>query len=652
MNGEIMDADATSAGLKTNGKGSKPLEPFIFWDGEECKDAGYCLFGCSIAGAAPDATAYLQRPRLHTAEMLELLLSVAHENPRAFHVAFSFDYDVNQILQDLPWSALITLRATGKCEWMGYKIEHIPHKIFKASKNGKSIRIDDIFSYFRCRYDKALVKYNVGLPEIVGEITRGKDARSDFWYRDIDSIRHYWGLEVSLGCQLMDKIRKMSYRAGYLVKNWYGPGALAAYSLNAQKTTSLMASSPRPVHAAALSAYAGGWFERYKMGVHDGPVWSYDINSAYVYAMSLLPDLTSGTWEHVKFTDQIEARNAAQNTRFGLFRTDWKPDFDAYIRACHGLPFPLFHRDRDGSMHRPVKRSSVWLWNPEAANAACTPYAELKEAWIYHDNGSEPFSWVADMYNLRLALQAENDPSEKILKWTMASYYGRLAQRTGWDERNKRPPKFHQIEWAGWITSKCRSMVYRAAFRAATQNGLVSIDTDGIIATVPVYNLENGEGNQLGRWKREEYDGLIYLQNGVYWLRSGKKWNDPKLRGIPRTKLDPDIAMEALANGGVMELERRTFVGYGAALQRDRLEWRKWVGRPIQISAQEAGSRVHVAQICRACKTGASLTECLHDLAVLPEKDVVSSPHRLPWLAADKVNNPASEWVQHDLFPM
>jgi len=630
----------TSANGTTSSEG-----PFCFWDGEEVKDGGYCLFGASVGGARPDATTYILGKHLRTTDMLELLLDVAEACKSASHVAFAFDYDVNYILNALDWSYLSTLHGTGRVEWGEYVIEHIPHKIFKVKRGDRSIRIDDVFSYFRCRYDKALRKYNVGGPAEIDEIAAGKDKRADFWWKDINEIRRYWGTEVSLGCDLMEKIRAMSHRAGYHVKAWYGPGALAAYSLTEHKTTDLMKPSPPRVHGAALSAYAGGWFERYRMGVHDGPVFTWDINSAYVYAMSLLPDLSTGHWEHVIFPD----KEVARSVRFGLFRVAWKPDFNAYMRACHGVPLPLFHRDSNGSIHRPTGPTDVWLWNPEAANASATPYAKLMEGWIYHDDGTEPFKWVDDMYTLRLALQAENDPSEKILKWAMASYYGRLAQRAGWNERTNRIPRFHQIEWAGWITSKCRAMVFQAAFQAGCDGGLVSVDTDGIISTCPITDLPNGLGNQLGRWKAETYDGLIYLQNGVYWLQRDGKWEDPKLRGIPRTRLSPEIGLEALRNGGLMTLSRRTFTGYGAALQGRRGDWLTWGDHDLKISAQQAGSRIHVPQVCRTCLGGVTgLDVALHDLAVMPARGSFSTPHKLPWLGRQKNFHP--DWIQEHLI--
>lgn len=265
----------------TSGNGTTQFKTFIFWDGEECKDAEYCLFGASVGGNSPQEfpDQYIQSPRLPTHAMLELLCDVASEYPGSYHSAFSFDYDVNQILKDLSWRELIILRRTGKTKWEQYEITHIPHKIFRVKDTDRkvTVRIDDCFSFFRCRYDKALQKYGVGDKRVVESISAGKDARTDFWYKDIDYIRGYWDKEVSLGCELMGQIRTMAVNAGFHVKHWYGPGAFAAYSLAQNRADKIMAqavtrdggpySVPAAVRIAALNAYAGGWFERFQIGM-------------------------------------------------------------------------------------------------------------------------------------------------------------------------------------------------------------------------------------------------------------------------------------------------------------------------------------------------------------------------------------------------
>jgi hypothetical protein len=603
---------------------------FIAWDGEETRDAEYCLFGASIGGDAPEASTTLQHPYLSTQTLLDLLLSVSEANPKAYHVAYSFDYDVNWILRELSWPELITLRVKGKVTWHGYEIEHIPHKIFKVAKDSVHVRVDDVFSFFRCRYDKALVKYSIASAGIRDQITAGKDSRQDFLYKDILGIREYWSLELQTMCQLMDTVKDMADKAGFTkLKQWHGPGALASYSLREHKTERHMKQSPPVILHRALSAYAGGWFERYKCGYHDGPVATADLNAAYVWAMSLLPDLATGHWRYYRGRD---IDTVAAQCRFGLFRVKWQADTAGYMRACHGIPFPLFHRDNDGSVRRPLV-SDVWLWNPEAANCTATPYAKLIEGWVYEDDGTFPFSWVDGMYNRRLALQRAGEPAEKILKWATASYYGRVAQRTGWNERTRTPPRFHQIEWAGWITSKCRAEIYRLALDAGMRDGLVSVDTDGIISTVPFDIPASRIGDGLGQWKVEEFDGLIYIQNGVYWLRKKGVWEDPKLRGIPHAKFSPDIAMAALRSPeGTISVDRHNFRGYASAIRGKRDEWRTWVDDTVQLSALSAGARVHSERLCRACQAGKGLDQALHDLALVPNRQLKSKPHCLPWL--------------------
>jgi hypothetical protein len=610
---------------------------FISWDGEETRDAGYCLFGASINGARPESRNLIQRPEIRTGHMLDLLLTVAEANKKAPHIAYSFDYDVNNIIREFTWPQLITLRIKGHVKWGEYTIEHIPHKIFSVQGYGVSVRIDDIFSYFRSRYDKALDKYKAGTPDIRKAITAGKDNRSEFYYADIHDIRKYWSLELETMCELMTGIRKMAHSAGFTnVTQWHGPGALAAYSLKQNNAKKVMRKSPPQILNAALSAYSGGWFERFRFGFWNGPAYTADINSAYVYAMSLLPNLARGHWSyHRSGLDDL-----AKSCRFGVFHIEWQASENAYMRACHGAPFPLFHRDSDGTVKRPLS-SDVWLWNPESANCSATPFAKLTEAWIFEpeDPDEYPFAWVADMFANRLALQAIGNSAEKILKWAMASYYGRLAQRTGWNEETKSPPQFHQIEFAGWITSWCRAAMYQVGLDIGMRGGLVSIDTDGLISTVPFSSLPRGIGNELGRWKVESFDRLIYIQNGLYWLHcqgcddhDEPGWHDPKLRGIPRTKLEPEVAMEALRGDGKITLMRHSFRGYGAALQGKRDQWRTWVDDPVSVSALTAGSRVHAPDLCGACKAGRGFDETLHDLMLVPNRNRLSRPHTLPWM--------------------
>lgn len=609
---------------------------FIAWDGEAIEDM-YYLFGNS-------AGLYIEGDRrfLNTEEMLDLIVLTGDTYPEAFHIGFVFDYDVNNILRDLSFVHLAVLKKQGFVRWRGYEIHHVPAKIFKVRKldaTGKratrTVRIDDIFSYFRSRYDKVLVKYGIGTKEEQELITRGKDNRKEFGWEQTDTIRKYWQMELRLMVDLMNQLRSDFNDAGFYIGQWHGPGALAAYALKQHGSFKYKKKTPDEILEPARKAYSGGWFERFKAGMHDGPVYTADINSAYAYAFTQLPDLATGSWEYVA----SPSRNLAREVSFGLFHVRYnssQASISRYFRTCLlGTPLPLFQRDSRGIVTHPIKVDG-WYWNPEAQWVVDDPDAEFVEAWVYRHDGTLPFEWVGEMYDERLDMKANGNPAEKALKMTMASLYGRVAQRAGW-RRTKSAPRWHQIEWAGWVTSWCRSMIYEAALPIAESNGLVSIDTDGIISVSEFAPLRHGISDALGAWKIEEYSGIMYFQNGIYWLRNlDGEWEPPKMRGIPQRKMDWQTGYKALQSGGKIHIEKDNFVGYGAALHGRRKEWLTWQPSPTDIDIAIAGTRQHSAKWCRACRNGfTEWTDCLHNLTLLFATEYESQPHRLPWLEAE-----------------
>lgn len=612
-------------------------KPFVAWDGEECKDAGYCLFGSSVG-------LYIRKPHLSTEEMLDLIIRTGKAAPGAFHVGFSFYYDVNQILKDIGKLRIAILHKRNRVTWHNYTIEYIPHKIFTVSRfddeAGKivRVRIDDCWTYFRSRFDKALEKYGIGL-EYLARISEGKDERENFVWSNIDWIEEYWRLELTYLVELMDRLRKDVNDAGFYIGQWHGPGALASYALKQHGMGAFKRPTPKEILPAVMGAYSAGWFERYQAGVHDGPVYTGDINSAYVYAISLLPNLANGVWRHVGGSE-ITPR-FVRGTRFAVYHISRRGGFSQFMASCHGVPQPLALREKSGVISHPVD-SDGWYWSPEAALVAGDGVSTFLEAWVFEDDGTYPFKWVAEQYEHRLLLQRLGNPAEKVIKWMLASLYGRVAQRVGWDQATGEPPAWHQLEWAGFITSMCRSMCYRAAMDVALRDGLVSVDTDGIMSTVPFSDraFPTGIGDGLGQWKVEEFTGLIYIQNGVYWLKDGDgKWVDPKLRGVDkdamrRAKIDMsgEAAIKMLENGENLKILKKRFVGYGQALNGQWEKWRTWEEAPMEIDIHHSGKRQHLKLTCRACKQGYGMTDCLHDLAPMPADTFESQPHELPWL--------------------
>jgi hypothetical protein len=540
------------------------------------------------------------------------------EFPGCIHVSFSFGYDVNQIIKDLSVRALHVLRRYGKVRYKNFVIEHVPRKWFIVRHNGIQVKIFDVFLFFNCKFGVALRKYKIGTEEELDRIDKGKEERPDFSWLNIEHIETYWEIENQLGVQLMDALREIIYGANRYITSWHGPGALASYALRTNGTSAHMDKGiSEEINLAARYAMFGGRFQAFQAGYYEGPVYDRDINSAYAYAFSRLPSLSNGKWRY----DPYPSREEIPNVRLGLYHIRYRSKMSI-------LPKPLPHRSPNGHVSYPPVTEG-WFHASEAALVRNDPGADFLGAWIFEDDGTYPFAWIHDSFSDRVRMQEIGDPSEKTIKWELAALYGQAAQRAGWEHLGK-APQWHQIEWAGAVTAECRSMIFSAAIRA--RSSIVSIDTDGFISLAPVMALPNGIGDGLGEWKATEFTGILYLQNGIYWLRdSDGKWQPPKSRGIPRKKLDFNEVIDAVRANKNLEVSQHMFIGYGLALRGQIDKWRKWVDVPRTITFGGGGKAQHLPDHCPPCKAGYSWGSAMHPLFQVPPNEVLSTPYDLPW---------------------
>jgi hypothetical protein len=275
---------------------------------------------------------------------------------------------------------------------------------------------------------------------------------------------------------------------------------------------------------------------------------------------------------------------------------------------------------------------------------AGSPYARITESYEFSDDGTFPFGWVNDAYHARQVLQSRNDPAEKAFKWSLAAMYGAFARRVGWDKKTRLPPRSHELSWAGYITSHCRAAIYDVAAYAYSKGALISVDTDGVTATVPFPEdlVPEGFGNQLGQWKQDKFSAILFWQNGIYWLRdeNGLEWKEAKSRGIPKGVIPIQEALDALESGNFtppfapasIKTKKTKYIGYRAALGGKRFkEWRKWIIEDNTIVFGGQGKGSHLPVFCKKCRT-IGQEQGMHTVTHFPPKEMESSPHKLPWL--------------------
>lgn len=688
---------------------------FIAWDMEGITYVPDTPQSPVLFGASTGDT--VRSTNLSTREMLSCILRVERDNPSAYHVGYGFTYDVNQILCDLPGTALRILKDTNNVTWNGYRIQYMPRKWFRVSigKGSDKVvaQIWDIFTFFGTSFVNACRKMlgchkehtrfvpcgNSVCAEL-DPIEADKEKRGSFEFDQLDSlVIPYWRSELKYLTRLAEALRENLYNAGYRITRWYGPGAATSYVLRERDISQYMASPeyvasriagqsdsnggdelggtvhgdplrgstntpkllefhgplpknlpattggdlsigrrgtqrprgrshpgivPDVVNDAAQYAYAGGRFELFKCGRYLGKVWQYDINSAYPWAIAQLPSLARGEWIRVNEFDPYR--------EFAVYRVRCSLPYRTNI------PYPFYFRDKRHCIYYPPVVDG-WYWSPEVRHMAGLPGFDIIEGFVFQPTSdAKPFAWVNDAYDQRLLWKEQGNPSEYSIKILLNSLYGKMAQRVGYDKEQLLPPKWHQLEWAGWVTSKARATLYDAMLRAG--NALLAVETDAVFSTQPI-SLDTGTG--LGQWGVDEFDEIIYIQSGFRFYRSGDKWHS-KYRGLDPNSISLDSVRETLTNADFrspLYIHGTTtrFVQMASGLQRGLDRWRVWEeNQPRSVLIGSDGKRVHVPELCAECERGNSAWDSLHTLSPAVPRDATQTPHGIPW------KNPLDEW--------
>ena len=560
--------------------------------------------------------------RLTTWQCLAFLTALRKDRR---YVAFWFDYDVSQIVRDLPEWALRRLagisRGRGDREFVYvkdpatgalYGLRHISHKFLTIVRVGKPvvdsdgavvlgsqgkpkrvpgsgarITIYDVSGYFQGPFLQVLDDWEVGTAEERRLIANGKLSRSAFTLPLPSWVKAYNLLECRLLAQLMDAVDGTAARLGLVLRKWYGAGTLAELLLDKHDIGHYREEAPRNAELtdAIDRAYFGGRFETAVIGIVP-ELHNIDIASAHPAAMVTLPCLAHGKWRH---HTRIGRRKVEALHASAVVKVRW----DVSLACAAGFgPFP--YRGRDGSLRYPLMGRG-WYWVEEvraAMNCFGVDCFLVEEAWEFvPECDHQPFAWVPGVYAERQRLGKNRQG--RILKLALNSVYGKLAQTVG-------KASYAEFVWAGMITARTRARMLEVLEKASSH--LLMIATDGAYLDCSPVSVGIGISDTpaLGGW---EYDANAHLHRDVLivepglWLshtgdvlgKEGESRSVVRARGFGtqtlaatnaherlldafmRDGIDAEVVIgpEHLVEGAAMPM---AYVGYRAALYRGRPE--------------------------------------------------------------------------------
>lgn len=470
--------------------GDPDVVPFQSFDGEGITLEGkhkYVLLASSSGES-------VYRPNgLSTVECLDFLLR--SKKDRRIRIFFSFGYDIQQMLIDLPNEHLVRVMHGEVVKWKSYTLQYLHGKIFSVN----NVRFYDVFNYWQTSFIKA-IKQTLGDNAISDSLIKGKESRSDFAEWNIEDILRYTNEELDLLVQLAEHLRQVLLRCDvHLGSAFYGPGSIANYWFKKHCIAPPKIVDPVLVDVMERGYY-GGRFESFILG-KVSPVYECDINSAYPAVIAGLPYLDG--WE--KWSGGL----FDSSSTYSIWHVSWNVGTNAKIG-----PFPS--RDKHGLISYPANGIG-WYWKPEV-EAALALYGANRLRIIegYHPSviEGEPFDWVNDVYARRLELKEQNDPAQQGLKIGLNSLYGKTAQRIG-------TAKYFSLAWAGYITSATRAKLLRATI--GRENSVIAFATDAVYFNGPP---NKANSNTLGGWSVKQWDRGYFIQSGVYRLEGSGTHKD------------------------------------------------------------------------------------------------------------------------------
>ena len=586
---------------------------FVSFDGEG-SHGRYLLLACSASNRVAVA-----KNGLGTEDCLNYFRDLILEGaikPTDALIGFGLSYDFENILRDVSDEDYIALRKGRRVIFGQYTLSYISRKFldvsFRSDDSLYAIRLQDIYPYFQQSFIKACASRGIELPDIVYE---GKRNRSTFNWKNIEAIKEYNAAELVAMVKLAESLRadfvaafqKLQITPSIGKASWYGPGSQAGSVLSAAATKQLVVRDTSFVIAAmqafsesyrsSLSAqkkrtgeipfdarmaiqsivthpfttsYFGGRIEAAMQGRFDGPLYDYDLTSAYPYAITRLPKISE--------RELIRVRERDRENRIGVYLVRWSlPGGLSYY------PYP--YRTRSGNVYFP-REGLGWLLSPEIGTDRS--FGSILDGYViagtegYGDGtkagDSDLATIVAEMGRLRAEAKLNDDPAHRGLKLLMNSVYGKTLQKEG-------SRRYFNAFVAAWITSVTRSMIYRLI--GPTKPGeVISVMTDGVLSTVP---LPVDLSSDLGGWGLTTYKSGYQYAPGVYELECydksrtcplcGGKGSVLHYRGFLR--FDPHKAAEALDSGKLYTSSNPVFVSRTMAMHNKDVSNKRYQFVPL-----------------------------------------------------------------------
>ncbi|KKK84990.1 hypothetical protein LCGC14_2777800, partial [marine sediment metagenome] len=214
-----------------------------------------------------------------------------------------------------------------------------------------------------------------------------------------------------------------------------------------------------------------------------GKAYLYDINSAYPYALTQIPDITDGRW--------IKRKSIHHDATMGFFK------ILARIPDCKYVP-PFAFRFNYSILFPSGEFETYCTLDELKACDDCNYYTILDSYQFIPRGKFYPFrEFVNTMYQKRMKLKQDKDPLELPFKIILNSIYGKTGQKI----RGRIGNMFNPVLFS-FITGYTRAQLYKFTRQNRLEKQDISdiyfaLDRDAMSEVVKVAEEFMGMGKQV-----------------------------------------------------------------------------------------------------------------------------------------------------------
>ena len=443
---------------------------------------------------------------LNLESILKFLFHKRYETAWCFFWNLSYDARIflRIVLPLISKNALLKFYRTGRCKILGYSIQYIEKKKLTIRKGHHSVNFYDIQQFYFQKTLSDAYQSNIGKlsKQYLEMKTKRENFSKEYYRKNRRQVRKYCIQDCIYTKDLSEHWIDLFYEAfGFYPSHWISSGYLAEKVLiNNGVDIPTFEQIPEQVQELAWNSYIGGRIELVIRG-HVDYACTYDINSAYPYSFTQIPELTKGKW--------IQSKKILKNSLVGFFKIKCNIPFK------HLSPFPFVVKNK---VVFPIGEFITFATLAELKACDDSSWYAIIDSWQYVDaKPIYPYKEnIQKWYNYRHELKRKGNPLEQPFKVILNSIYGKTGQRVNGKIGNIFNPVI-----VSTITGISRAMLYRFITEHGIEKDVVMMYTDSITCTRKL----DVNSDKLGEFSLD-FEGSIYaLQSGFYakndkWIKS------------------------------------------------------------------------------------------------------------------------------------